>query len=144
MERKLSTYRNDAGGELSVHLVTEETAGGVYLTGIGNEDVRPGDLIAQDSANSWTRVNSLDGYTAVDGIDVTEGDVAESDDVVDEPVEDVTPERYNGQDEHPDDYDPANYKVGEVNKYLADHPDAADEIRAREAEGKNRSSIVSA
>lgn len=140
MERKLSTYRNDNGTEVKVHQVTEDTAGGVYLTGIGNEDVRPGDLIAQDGANSWTRVNSLDGYSAVDGIDVTDSDVAVSDD-----ESEVTErEAYNGQDEHPDDYDPTNYKVGEVNKYLADHPDDAYEIRQKEAAGKNRSSIVNA
>lgn len=140
MERKLSTYRNDNDAELRVHLVTEDTAGGVYLTGIGNEDVRPGDLIAQDGANSWTRVNSLDGYSAVDGIDVTDSDVAVSDD-----ESEVTErEGYNGQDEHPDDYDPTNYRVPEVQKYLADHPEAAELIKDREVQGKNRSSIVNA
>lgn len=140
MERKLSTYRNDNGVEVQVHRVTEDTAGGVYLTGIGNDEARPGDLLVQDSANSWTRVQSLDGYSAVDGIDVTDSeDVAVSDD-----VEYPGLQTYNGQDEHPDDYEPSEYKVADVKRYLADHPEDADVIREKESLGKNRSSIVNA
>lgn len=133
LTRKTSEYRNENGGVLNVHKVTEDTQGGVYLTGVGNEVVKPGELITQDNANSWTRVNSLDGYTAVDGgiddVAVESADVESEEEVV---------------EDHPDDYDPSEHKVGEVLRYIDRHQEAADDIRAKEAEGRARKSIVGA
>jgi len=39
-------------------------------------------------------------------------------------------------------YDPADYSVDEVNAYIDENPEYADEILALEAEGKNRKGIV--
>ncbi len=61
MTRETTEYYNENGTAVQVHEVTEETAGGVYLTGVGNQDVRAGDYLVQDGSNSWTLLPSLDG-----------------------------------------------------------------------------------
>jgi hypothetical protein len=41
-----------------------------------------------------------------------------------------------------DEYDPGEYTVVEVNTYIEEHPDEADEVRARERNGRGRKGIL--
>lgn len=132
-ERKYSVYQNQNGADVEVHKVTKDTAGGVYITGEGYDETRPGDLLVRDNANSFSRLQSLDGFTSRDGDEVPADSELGS-----------TSNATAVEEDHPDDYDPSQYKVREVQSYLERHPEAREQIVARESEGKNRTSIVNA
>lgn len=60
-----------------------------------------------------------------------------------------TVEGYEGEtadvedvDQVDSDYEPGDYTVNEVNEYIADHPEEADAIYAKETSGKGRAGII--
>lgn len=134
MSRKTSPYENENGTVVDVHKVTEETAGGLYVTGVGSQDAKPGELYARDSANSWTPVASLKGYKALET------------NVDDIPVRTTDSNSRTESEEESDDYDPSRYTVSNVNKYLdrvaESDPEEFDRVVAAERNGKARATIL--
>lgn len=129
MEREFSKFSNDNGGEVSAHVVTEDTAGPVMTVGGTSRDVAPGDvLLATDRADVYHVADSsaLDEWQEADDND--SADVVES-------------------DQDSDQYDPSQYSAQEVRAYLTKRSDAGDtaeveRVLTAERAGLNRATVV--
>lgn len=128
MNREMTRYTNDNGGEVSAHVVTEDTAGSVMTVGGSSRDVTAGEvLLGTDRADVYHVTDSaaLDAYAAAE--DDSEG--------AGETGQDVTG------------YNPSDYNASEVRAHLRSLRDAGDRaeyerVTAAEREGYNRSSAL--
>lgn len=127
---EFTTYRNENGGEVEVHEVTEDTKGTYPMVGRGPVDVRPGDyLVRSANSNQYETIANLDGYTADKGSTVSA-------------VEFQAPT--TSQETQSTGFDPTEHSASEVKSYLKgrdDEGDYAEYNRVVNAEkaGKNRS-----
>lgn len=134
----VSEYTNENGTTIGVHKVTEDTVGAYDIVGLGNRDVREGDLLVVDP-NNGSKFDLIteselrdNGWTAVDG------DVSD----VDTKTSNVDDDESTVDSEDPDDFDPSEHKVSEVKAFLAKHPEQTDRVVADERNNKNRSGVT--
>jgi hypothetical protein len=133
-----SEYTNENGTSLHVHKVTEDTAGSYDIVGVGNRDIREGELLVvnPNNGNKFDVITDSDlrdnGWSAVDR-DVND---------VDTSTVDTDGSTVDDDNEDPDDFDPSEHKVSEVKAFLAKHPDQTSRVVADEHNGKNRSGVT--
>lgn len=131
--RETTEYQNSNGTVVEVHEVTADTEGGVHLTGVGNQEVKKGDVLVRDNANSWTRVNDLSGLKKVSAGKASRAPRKSTKD---------TPKDESTEDSNAE-YNPADHTVGEVNEYLESADDAEyDRVIAAERDGQARLGIL--
>lgn len=130
VNREFKTYRNENGGEVRAHVVTEDTAGTIREAYSGRtRDVNEGDVLVESGRPDEYQVVSKDDFSAYSEDDSTVEGVVSNDD----------------SDDDSDAFDPSDHTAAEVREYLNAQRAKGDDteyarVENAERDGKNRAS----
>lgn len=132
-DRKYNLYRNENGGVVEAHVVTEETEGDV-LTVTGGRKVLAGDVVVKSQNEFYADVMDGDDFHAVYS-QTTQDEIDEAPSVAQDAP------RGSGVRKG---YDPSVATAAEVRNYLSNvnSRDEYERVAAAERAGRNRSTAI--